>query len=452
MASSSMAGEQERSKSMAGEQERGKTTPRIKSGNCSVLLSNSSTSNSNNPSTGSAAASNDIYDKQMAWRLHGQRKIQSRAHELTNLEALECTFTPKTNRSKRRALPDSPPLVNDDSVTAAEMASPSSPLRFRSSESVFSFADDSSCCSPSSSTMRPSASITATAGTGISSGDGNAAPIHPTESQESSIQLHLVRQERAREHAQEARQKLFASSGPQHKAKDFAKVTAFAPFKLSVGNQKPRANSASPTKTRQRTNSEPPSTAHSNNTSGQSSPPNDQPRQQQQGTATGRENGERSKSFKKSSRAQSMTAAAANYHQQQQQHLVSGSGSVNQQQESREETWDKERSSLLSLLDTQRRELEQREKAQQEALQIAESFANAIQSFEERLVAVESSTAQELASIRELLQRQAIATDLILQSLGIAQLPPATSSTTPLDSPPLRSPTSAASTLRRETK
>lgn len=98
MASSSMAGEQERSKSMAGEQERGKTTPRIKSGNCSVLLSNSSTSNSNNPSTGSAAASNDIYDKQMAWRLHGQRKVRLLARKCTCAASLVCTVGGHTCR------------------------------------------------------------------------------------------------------------------------------------------------------------------------------------------------------------------------------------------------------------------------------------------------------------------------------------------------------------------
>lgn len=36
---------------------------------------------------------------------------------------------------------------------------------------------------------------------------GDPAPIHPTESQESSVQLHFVRQERAREVAQEAQRK-----------------------------------------------------------------------------------------------------------------------------------------------------------------------------------------------------------------------------------------------------
>lgn len=73
-----------------------------------------------------------------------------------------------------------------------------------------------------------------------------------------------------------------------------------------------------------------------------------------------------------------------------------------------------------------------REKAQQDAMQVAANFAVAIQSFEERLVAVETSTAQELTSIRELLQRQSAATDLILQSLGITHFAPAPSSSSPL--------------------
>lgn len=51
---------------------------------------------------------------------------------------------------------------------------------------------------------------------------------------------------------------------------------------------------------------------------------------------------------------------------------------------------------------------------------MAESFAAATQSFEERLVALEQSTALELAEIRRLLARQTAATDLVLHSLGIA--------------------------------
>lgn len=85
----------------------------------------------------------------------------------------------------------------------------------------------------------------------------------------------------------------------------------------------------------------------------------------------------------------------------------------------------RERTSLVALLDAQRRELEMREKAQEDALHVAASFATAIQSFEERLVTVETSNSHELTRIRELLERQSIATDLILQSLGVAHLVPA---------------------------
>ncbi|TYZ68497.1 hypothetical protein PybrP1_005283 [[Pythium] brassicae (nom. inval.)] len=103
-----------------------------------------------------------------------------------------------------------------------------------------------------------------------------------------------------------------------------------------------------------------------------------------------------------------------------------------------------ERTSLVALLDAQRRELEMREKAQQDAMQVAAHFAAAIQSFEERLVAVEASTSHELASIRELLQRQSAATDLILQSLGVAHLVPALQLQPP-PPPAVAAPTAAAS-------
>lgn len=105
----------------------------------------------------------------------------------------------------------------------------------------------------------------------------------------------------------------------------------------------------------------------------------------------------------------------------------------------------RERSSLVSIIDAQRRELELREKAQQDALHVAENFATAIQSFEERLLVVEQTTSQELGAMRELLQRQSAATELILQSLGISQPPPAPSSLSASSS-------GSQSLARRETK
>lgn len=60
---------------MAGD---GKSTPRIKSGNCSVTF-NSNNASSKSASTAGATASSstsDIYDKQMVWKLHGQRKVR----------------------------------------------------------------------------------------------------------------------------------------------------------------------------------------------------------------------------------------------------------------------------------------------------------------------------------------------------------------------------------------
>lgn len=77
----------------------------------------------------------------------------------------------------------------------------------------------------------------------------------------------------------------------------------------------------------------------------------------------------------------------------------------------------------MAVLDAQRRELALRARAQADAVRAAESFASAIQRFEERLAALETRTADELREIRRLFARQAAASDLILRSLGLA-LPP----------------------------
>lgn len=82
-----------------------------------------------------------------------------------------------------------------------------------------------------------------------------------------------------------------------------------------------------------------------------------------------------------------------------------------------------ERAALIAIIDGQRRDLESRDQAQQEAVHVAETFATAIQSFEERLVQVEQTTASELTSMKSLLIKQSNAMDLILHSLGIS-LPP----------------------------
>lgn len=70
--------------------------PRIASGNCSVALSASSASS--RPPTAA-----DVYEKQLAWKLHGQRKLQQKSQELATLEDHACTFTPHVRRSLRDA-------------------------------------------------------------------------------------------------------------------------------------------------------------------------------------------------------------------------------------------------------------------------------------------------------------------------------------------------------------
>lgn len=85
--------------------------------------------------------------------------------------------------------------------------------------------------------------------------------------------------------------------------------------------------------------------------------------------------------------------------------------------------WESERATLVSIIDAQRRELELREQAQQEAVRVAERFAAATQAFEERLVAVEQTVGKELEEVKRLLATQAASTDLILTSLGITRRP-----------------------------
>ncbi|KAF1336833.1 hypothetical protein FI667_g16, partial [Globisporangium splendens] len=74
------------------DQERaGKTTLCIKTGNCSISTATSTANVLSAAATG--ATDSAIYDKQMAWKLHGQRK--SKCQELSNVEDHECTFSPK---------------------------------------------------------------------------------------------------------------------------------------------------------------------------------------------------------------------------------------------------------------------------------------------------------------------------------------------------------------------
>ncbi|ETK91955.1 hypothetical protein L917_04410 [Phytophthora nicotianae] len=261
-----------------------------------------------------------IYDKQLAWKQHGQRKLVSRSHELRAKQEHECTFSPKINSRSMR--------TDDEDAQV----------------------------------------------TPVTAVEAEAALLHPTESQETSIHAYLARQEKAREQAQEALHKL---NGVQQ-VKDFTKVTTVEPFTLSSTNWKPRQSTIESPEVDER------SAKQSNNKGGKRKTKTQTPRG--------------------SIKSPPATGAAATSTKD-------------------EEAWESERATLISIIDAQRRELALREQAQQEAVRVAERFATATQAFEERLVAVEQSAAKELEEVKRLLASQAAATDVILTSLGIARRP-----------------------------
>ncbi|KAF1336830.1 hypothetical protein FI667_g19, partial [Globisporangium splendens] len=308
------------------DQERaGKTTLCIKTGNCSISTATSTANVLSAAATG--ATDSAIYDKQMAWKLHGQRK--SKCQELSNVEDHECTFSPK---------------VPSDTLADVALSMTRAFTVRKGGDHVASQAETSSLGGRS--IVDADADRADDENGALRTTIARVAAVHPTEPQESSIQLYL----------------------------------------------KPRSSSASPTK---RATCAAPQ-------------PITEPL-------------ERRKATKTITRAVSSSSASSASQQHSSNNNNSNNTNAQQQQppiEIKEGTWDKERSSLISIIDAQRRELELREKAQHEALRVAENFATAIQAFEERLLVVEQSTSQELAGIRELLQRQS-ATDLILQSLGI---------------------------------
>ncbi|KAL3659656.1 hypothetical protein V7S43_015331 [Phytophthora oleae] len=276
-----------------------------------------------------------IYDKQLAWKLHGQRKLASKSQELRAQQDDECTFSPKTNS--------------------------------RSLREVEYAADEEE--------SRGDRLTVATAA------EAEAALLHPTESQESSIQLHLARQERAREHVLEAQHKL---AGAQL-AKDYNKVTTVEPFTLSTTNWKPRQSTIeSPTR---------------------------------QFSAVGEER--QVKLTKSGAKAKAKAQTPRSSKSPRCTHASCDVATTLKE----EGAWESERATLVSIIDAQRRELALREQAQQEAVRVAERFATATQAFEERLVAVEQSAAKELEEVKRLLASQAAATDLILTSLGITRRP-----------------------------
>ncbi|KAE9068978.1 hypothetical protein PF007_g27490 [Phytophthora fragariae] len=295
-----------------------------------------------------------IYDKQLAWKLHGQRKLASRSQELRAQQEQECTFSPKTTSRSLRAAD----YADEDDGGSGEH------------------------------------SMVAT------SVETEAALLHPTESQETSIQMYLARQERAREQAHEAQQKLAGVS----LTKDFGKVTAVEPFALSTTNWKPRQSTIeSPTRV-----------------CPVECPAVDDERQAKVTSKTG---------AKTKMKGPAQTARGSNKSPRC-SHATCGAAAVTTKEE---EAWESERATLVSIIDAQRRELALREQAQQEAVRVAERFATATQAFEERLVTVEQSAVKELEEVKRLLASQAAATDLILTSLGITRRPGSTSGSSRYD-------------------
>ncbi|EGZ20180.1 hypothetical protein PHYSODRAFT_312953 [Phytophthora sojae] len=228
-----------------------------------------------------------------------------------------------------------------------------------------------------------------------------AALLHPTESQETSIQMHLARQGRAREQAHEAQQKLAGVM----LAKDFGKVTTVEPFALSTTNWKPRQSTIeSPTRV----------------CPVECSAVDDE-RQSKVTSKTGAKS-KMKKGHTPTARGSSKSPRCS--------HATCGAAAATSKEE---EAWESERATLVSIIDAQRRELALREQAQQEAVKVAERFATATQAFEERLVAVEQSAAKELEEVKRLLASQAAATDLILTSLGITRRPGSSSGSSRYD-------------------
>ncbi|RHY03655.1 hypothetical protein DYB37_005400 [Aphanomyces astaci] len=80
----------------------------------------------------------------------------------------------------------------------------------------------------------------------------------------------------------------------------------------------------------------------------------------------------------------------------------------------------RERASLIGIIDAQRQELKARDKGQAEAAKIADKFATAILAFEERLVAVEAKSKQEVVEMRKAMERQQGHVLMILHAMGIS--------------------------------
>ncbi|ETV74755.1 hypothetical protein H257_10842 [Aphanomyces astaci] len=191
-----------------------------------------------------------------------------------------------------------------------------------------------------------------------------------THSEVHAAQVHVARQQRARVHSDEAlKRQFYMSTG-----KNYDEVTRVKPFRLSNGNKPPRDASPPPAPKLTRARSE-------------------SPRKQQH----------------------PLEAHPTETPVQDGVDNNKGGGG-----DTPPPTWDKERASLIGIIDAQRQELKARDKGQAEAAKIADKFATAILAFEERLVAVEAKSKQEVVEMRKAMERQQGHVLMILHAMGIS--------------------------------
>ncbi|KAF0696758.1 Aste57867_12517 [Aphanomyces stellatus] len=252
----------------------------------------------------SAAASSSMYDRQMKWKRHGDKKLAYESRRLEDAQVEECTFSPQTNKHDVKRV-----------IECGKLAAKSE--------------------------------------------------VH-------AMQAHIARQQKARVQSDiHVKKQLFVSTG-----KNFDEVTEVKPFRLSQGN-KTRRDAVTIGKPMLR----PQSASPSRSTHMQHTPTPQQP--------------EHSDDLDK-----------------QVQDLLDNN-------KPSDGPWERERASLIGIIEAQRHEIKAREKAHGDAAKIADKFAAAVLAFEERIVAVESRANVEMAEVRKAMERQHATMQLILQGLSI---------------------------------
>ncbi|KAG9414855.1 hypothetical protein AC1031_008269 [Aphanomyces cochlioides] len=268
-----------------------------------------------------AATGATLYDRQMKWKRHGQKRLAFESQRLENAKLDECTFSPQTNKR--------------DVKRVIELSKLS------------------------------------------------------TKSEAHAMQIHVARQQKARQPSPSVVIHLQPSGSS---GKNYDQVTECKPFRLSQGNKtrreavpvpRPRAHSESPKKS----------------TGGGSNQPLPLPQ-----TSNNHQNHSRQALDK-----QVQDAIDNNK-----------SSSDNEESHASLSSWEKERKTLIGIIEAQRHELKAREKGQDEATKVADKFATAVLAFEERLLAVEQKSKSEMVEMRKAMDRQQAHIMLLLQALGIS--------------------------------